>query len=107
MEELKAYRRQYGIGAIGGAILILILGFTIGPLTTNDSAEELAIAAATTRDVVYCVAHAKQLVDSGQQSAPTSGSERTDLARASFADLLADGPPEGALLRCGRALPRD
>ena len=107
MEDFKAYRRQYGIGAIGGAILILILGFTIGPLTTNGSAEEQAIAAATARDVVYCVAHAKQLVDSGQQSAPTSGSERTDLARASFADLLADGPPRGALLRCGRALPRD
>ena len=107
MENFKAYRRQYGIGAIVGAILILILGFTIGPLTTNGSAEELASAAATARDVVYCVAHAKQLVDSGQQSAPTSGSERTDLARASFADLLADGPPRGALLRCGRALPRD
>ena len=107
MEDLKAYRRQYGIGAIGGAILILILGFWLGPLTTNGSAEELAKAAATDRDVVYCVAHAKQLVDSGQQSAPTSGSERTDLARASFADLLADGPPRGALLRCGWALPRD
>ncbi len=107
MEGLKAYWRKYGVGAIGGAILILILGFWIGPLTTNGSAGELAKAAAADRDVVYCVANAKQLVDSGEQSAPTSAGERTDLARASFADLLADGPPRGAVLQCGRALPRD
>ena len=106
MEDLKAYWRKYGIGAIGGAILILILGFWIGPLTTNGSAEELAKAAATDRDVVYCVANAKQLVDSGEQSAPTNGSERNELARASFADLLTDGPPGGAVFRCARALPQ-
>lgn len=106
MEDLKAHWRKYGTGAIGGAILILILGFAIGPLTTNGSAEELASAAATDRDVVYCVANAKQLVDSGAQSAPTSSTERNDLARASFADLLANGAPSGALFRCSRALPR-
>ncbi len=104
MEDLKAHWRNYGIGAIGGAILILILGFAIGPLTTNGSAEELASAAATDRDVVYCVAKAKQLVDSGEQSAPTSGTERNDLARASFADLLANGPPSRAVFRCAREL---
>ncbi len=104
MGDLKAYWRKYGIGAIGGAILILILGFAIGPLTTNGSAEELAGAAATARDVVYCVANAKRLVESGAQSAATSGSERNDLARASFADLLADGPPSGAVFQCARAL---
>ncbi len=104
MEDLKAHWRNYGIGAIGGAIVILILGFAIGPLTTNGSAEELASAAATDRDVVYCVANAKRLVDSGEQSDPSSGTERNDLARASFADLLANGPPSGGVFRCARAL---
>lgn len=104
MEDLKAAWRKYGIGAVAGAIVILILGFAIGPLTTNGSAEEMAAAAATARDVVYCVANAKKLVDSGAQSAATSGSERNDLARASLADLLADGPSSGAVFRCARAL---
>ncbi len=106
MENLKAHWNRYGVGAIVGAILILILGFAIGPLTTNGSAEELAGDAATARDVVYCVANAQKLVESGLQSAPTNGSERNDLARASFADLLADGPPRGAVFRCARALPQ-
>lgn len=104
MEDHKAHWRKYGIGAIGGAILILILGFVIGPLTTNGSAEDRAEEAAIARDVVYCVANAKKLVDSGEQSAPTSSSERNDLARASFADLLADGPPGAGVFRCARAL---
>ncbi len=104
MENLKADWRKYGIGAIVGAALILILGFAIGPLTTNGSAEELAGEAATARDVVYCVANAKKLMDSGAQSAPTNGSERNDLARASFDDLLADGSPSRAVFQCARAL---
>ncbi len=106
MGDLKAHWRKYGIGAIGGAIVILILGFAIGPLTTNGSAEEMAAAAGTARDVAYCVANAKKLVDSGEQSAPTNGSERNALARASLADLLADGSPSGAVLRCGQAIPQ-
>ncbi len=106
MEDLKAHWQKYGIGAIVGAVLILILGFAIGPLTTNGSAEELAGEAATARDVVYCVANAKKLMDSGAQSAPTNGSERNDLARASFDDLLADGSPSAAVFRCARALPQ-
>ena len=104
MEDLKAHWQKYGIGAIAGAILILILGFAIGPLTTNGSAEELAGEAATARDVVYCVANAKKLMDSGAQSAPTNGSERNALARSSFDDLLADGSPSGAVFRCARTL---
>ena len=104
MENLKADWRKYGVAAIVGAVLILILGFAIGPLTTNGSAEELAGEAAAARDIVYCVANAKKLTDSGAHSAPTNGSERNDLARASFDDLLADGPPRGAVFRCARAL---
>ena len=104
MENLKAHWQKYGIGAIAGAVLIMILGFAIGPLTTNGSAEELAGEAATARDVVYCVANAKTMVESGDQTAATSSGERNDLARASFADLLADGPPRGAVFRCARAL---
>lgn len=104
MKDLKVAWQKYGIGAVAGAIVILILGFAIGPLTTNGSAEEMAAEAATARDVVYCVANAKKLVDSGAQSAATSRSERNDLARASLADLLADGPSSGAVFQCARAL---
>ena len=49
MKELKAHWQKYGVGAIVGAVLILILGFAIGPLTTNGSAEELAGEAARRR----------------------------------------------------------
>ena len=50
MEELKAHWGKYVYGAIGGAILILILGFAFGPLTTNGSAADLAAAATSDRD---------------------------------------------------------
>ncbi len=104
MEDLKAHGQKYGVGAIVGAVLILILGFAIGPLTTNGNAEELAEEAATARDVVYCVANAKLLMEAGVQSEPTNGSERNALARASFDDLLADGSPRRAVFQCARAL---
>ena len=71
MEELKAHWGKYVWGAVGGAIVILILGFWVGPLTTNGSATALATAAATDRDVTYCVANARSLVASGAQVAPT------------------------------------
>ena len=106
MEELKANMGKYIYGAIGGAIVILILGFWVGPLTTNGSADELASAAASDRDVVYCVANAQRLVASGEVSAPSSSSEKTELARASLSDLLPDEKASGSVVRlCTRALP--
>ena len=108
MEELKAYWGKYVWGAIGGAILILILGFWVGPLTTNGSAADLAAAAASDRDVIYCVANAHRLVASGAVSAPSSSAERTDLASASFVDLLPDDTADNAAVRnCSRALPQE
>ncbi len=107
MEELKAHWGKYAYGAIGGAIVILILGFTIGPLTTNGSAADLAAAAASDRDVAYCVAGARRLVASGEMTAPSSSTERTDLARASFVDLLPDASVNNAAVRnCSRAFPQ-
>ena len=107
MEELKAHWGKYVWGAVGGAIVILILGFWVGPLTTNGSATALATAAATDRDVTYCVANARSLVASGAQVAPTARTERTDLARASFVDLLPDVSVDNAAVRdCVRALPQ-
>ena len=107
MEELKAHWAKYVWGAVVGAIVILILGFWVGPLTTNGSAAAMATAAATDRDVTYCVANARQLVASGTQAAPTSRTERTDLARASFVDLLPDVPINNAAVRdCVRAFPQ-
>ncbi len=108
MEDLKANFGKYVQGAIGGAILILILGFWIGPLTTNGSAADLAAAAASDRDVAYCVANAQRLVTSGEVAAPSSSSERTDLARASFTGLLPDETPSGSVVRlCTRAFPQE
>ncbi len=108
MDELKAHWGKYVYGAIGGAILILILGFAIGPLTTNGNAADLAAAAASDRDVAYCVANARKLVASGEASAPSSSSERRDLARASFTDLLADEPINNADVRnCSREFPQE
>jgi hypothetical protein len=108
MEELKAHGGKYVFGAIGGAILILILGFWIGPLTTNDSATDLAAAAASDRDVAYCVANAQRLVTSGEVSAPSNRSEKTDLARASFEDLLPDETANSTAVRlCTRAFPQE
>ena len=108
MEELKAHWAKYVYGAIGGAILILILGFWIGPLTTNGSAEGLAEAAASGRDVAYCVANARRMIESGELSAPSSSSEKTELARASFVDLLPDETANSAAVRsCSRVFPQE
>lgn len=107
MEQIKAHWAKYVQGAIVGAILILILGFVIGPLTTSGSAEERAAAAATDRDVAYCVANARKLVTSGEQAAPTSSRERTELAQASFADLLPDASiGRASVTACSRAFPQ-
>lgn len=108
MAENKAQWGKFVYGLIGGAILVLILGFAIGPLTTNGSATAMASAAATDRDVIYCAANAQRLVDLGEATAPSSSAERTDLARASFADLLPDETFSTAVLRnCTRAFPQE
>ena len=108
MEELKAHLGKYIYGAIGGAIVILILGFWVGPLTTNGSATDLAAAAVSDRNVAYCVANAQRLVTSGEVSAPSSSSEKTELARASFAGLLPDETPNSSAVRlCTRAFPQE
>ncbi len=108
MEDLKAHWGKYLKGGIGGAIVVLIVGFAFGPLTTNGSADELASLAVADRDVSYCVANALKLVSVGDQAAPTSSTERTNLAKASFASLLPDVSFGNALFRnCSRAFPRD
>lgn len=106
MEELKAYWSKYLSGAIGGAVLVLILGFAVGPLTTNGSAVDLASAAASDRDVAYCAAHAQRLTESGDVSAPTNAEERIGLARMSLAELLPDEETsDNAVRGCIQALP--
>ena len=108
MEELKAHWGIYLKGAIGGAVLILIIGFAFGPLTTNGNAGQLASAAVAERDVSYCVVNALKLVNAGDQDAPTSSTERTNLAKASFASLLPDISIDNAIIRnCSRAFPKD
>ena len=108
MENLKAHWGKYVSGAIGGVILILILGFWIGPLTTNTSAEQLATAAVADRDAAYCVANAVRLVSEGRQAAPTSSSERTELAKTVYSGLLPDASFNNTAFRkCSRAFPKD
>ncbi len=108
MKELKEYWGKYVFGAIGGVILILILGFWIGPLTTNNSAEQLATAAVADRDTAYCVANAVRLVSQGSQAAPTSTAERTELAKTSYTSLLPDASFSSTAFRnCSRAFPKD
>jgi hypothetical protein len=108
MAENKAQWGKFIYGLIGGAILVLIVGFAIGPLTTNGSAASMASEAAAERDIVYCVANAQRLVDLGDATAPSSSAERTDLARASFADLLPDETFSSTVLRnCTRAFPQE
>ncbi len=108
MQELKDHWGRYLKGGIGGAVVVLILGFAAGPLTTNGSAEKLALAAAQDRDVTYCVANAMKLVATGDHAAPTSTSEKTELAKASLASLLPEAKFANAQFRdCSRAFPRD
>jgi len=108
MEDLKAHWGKYVYGAIGGVILILILGFWIGPLTTNGSAEQLATAAVADRDTTFCVANAVRLVSQGSQAAPTSSAERTALAKTSYSGLLPDASFSNTAFRnCSRAFPKD
>ena len=108
MEDLKAHWGKYVKGGIGGAIVVLIAGFAWGPLTTNGSAEQLAITAVADRDTTYCVANAAKLVSEGRHAAPTSSTERTDLAKASYSGLLPDASFGNAAFRnCSRAFPKD
>ncbi len=108
MEDLKAHWGKYVKGGIGGAILILIVGFAFGPLTTNGNATQLVSTAVADRDISYCVANALKLVDAGVEAVPTSSTERTDLAKASFASLLPDVTMGNTLFRnCSRAFPKD
>ncbi len=108
MDDLKAHWGKYVKGAIGGAILVLILGFAFGPLTTTGSAEKLVASAVADRDVSYCVANAMKLVGAGEHAAPTSSAERTNLAKASLAALLPEEKVANATLRnCTRAFPRE
>ncbi len=108
MEDLKANWGKYVKGGIGGAILVLIAGFAFGPLTTNGSAEQLATTAVSDRDTTYCVANAVKLVGAGDHAAPTSSTERTDLAKASFLGLLPEASFGNAAFRsCSRAFPKD
>ena len=108
MEELKAHWGKYLKGGIGGAVLVLIAGFAFGPLTTNGSADELASTAVADRDVSYCVVNGLKLVDAGDQVAPNSSTERTNLAKASFASLLPDVSFSNAIFRsCSRAFPKE
>lgn len=108
MEQFKAHWGKYVWGGVVGAVAILILGFWVGPLTTNGNASTLATAAAGDRDVAYCVANAVQMVASGAQGTPTNRTERTDLARASFVNLLPDVPANNAAVRnCVRGFPQE
>ena len=108
MDEIKAHWGRYLKGGIGGALVVLILGFAAGPLTTNGNAEKLAVAAAQDRDTTYCVANALKLVAAGNHVAPSSTSEKTDLAKASLASLLPEAKFANAQVRdCSRAFPKD
>ncbi len=108
MEELKAHWGQYVKGGIGGAIVVLIAGFAFGPLTTNGNAQQLAATAVADRDVAYCVANAEKLVSSGRHAAPSSSTERTDLAKAAYSGLLPDASFGNVAFRnCSRAFPKD
>ncbi len=108
MDELKAHWGKYVKGGIGGAVIILIAGFAFGPLTTNGNAEQLATTAVADRDVTYCVANALKLVSAGDQTAPTNSTERTNLAKAAFANLLPETSIGNATFRsCSRAFPKD
>lgn len=106
MEEFKAYWGKYLSGAIIGALLVVILGFAVGPLTTNGSAAALASAAASNRDVAFCVAKGQRSISSGDVSATTNHRERIELARASLADLLPDQKVSDTVVsRCSQAFP--
>ena len=108
MEDLKAHWGKYVKGGITGAVLVLIAGFAFGPLTTNGSATQLVSAAVAERDVSYCVVNAQKLVDAGDEIAPTNSTERTNLAKASFASLLPDTSISNSIFRnCSRAFPKE
>ena len=90
IQQLKERFPFYLQGGVVGAIVILVVGFAVGPLTTTKAAEERAQAAAYERDAAYCVAHATRMVEAGLHELPTNTSERTRLVQAAFSDLIPD-----------------
>ena len=53
-EEMKAKATAYGVGAVGGAIIILIAGFWFGPLTTNGALSAAVDAAVMEQQALFC-----------------------------------------------------
>lgn len=87
-EKIRANTKGYFYSALAGAVVILVLGFTIGPLTTGGYAEEQADLAVQERDVAYCVARAEHLVATGEVDVPESSRQRVELAKQSIQSLL-------------------
>ncbi|MEQ9812543.1 MAG: hypothetical protein RLO50_07150 [Azospirillaceae bacterium] len=96
---------KYVWGMVIGAAVVLILGFSVGPLTTSGNAAEMASSAADERNAAFCLANARRMIATGDADAPTSTSERTDLARASLENLLPGVEIDNASVRvCSRVL---
>lgn len=106
MSELKANWIRYISGLIVGAILVLGLGFTVGPLTTNGSAAILATQAATERDIAFCAAEGLRSIASGKVKATEDFWGRIVLARDTIKELLPDQETTRAVIGgCAQAFP--
>ena len=53
-EETKAKAQTYAVGGVCGAIIILIAGFWVGPLTTNSALTTAVDAAVTEQQAQFC-----------------------------------------------------
>lgn len=107
MELLTAHWGKFLLGAIGGAILVLIVGFSGGLLMTKANAVMAVSEAVSDRDVAFCGANGKRLIASGKISAPNNANERNEVALAALTDLLPDEEfSENAIRRCSREFPQ-
>ncbi len=62
-EELKVKAQTYAVGGACGAIIVLIAGFWVGPLTTNGALTTAVDAAVTGQQAQFCAERARAAPD--------------------------------------------
>jgi hypothetical protein len=85
-EEIKSKLSTYAVGGVGGAIIVLILGFWVGPLTTNGAVAEAVDGAIVEQQALFCAERAR--LDPSYVNAAAFG-ERDSNAQRDFATRFA------------------
>ena len=104
MSSIKNDLSKYVWSAVGGAVVAVVAGLWMGPLTTSGNAEAMVTTATENRDVAFCTANARKLIAQGEQPVPGNLTEARAVAGAALEDLM---PEERFAIRLLRQCARE